>query len=217
MVLNVTSIPTESLSVAFSISQDNRLKVVKGSGTTPAGHKLPCGTKVFVNKVNMRFADVTDTRVKDCEASHAGRFYTKPPSVTAFVDKYMSLSCAEKQKSGDWISRCHTWQYEGHSPVATVALQLDGRIDIAQLLRDMPANNLGGRPTKQQAALKRQTATADSRANILQEHPGTATFTARPGTGAKRIRKVKGNQPTGKQFLGKKVAKKFRDGCVTRC
>ena len=78
----------------------------------------------------------------------------------------------------------------------------------------MPGNNVGGRPTKQQAALKRQKATADSRDGILGER---SEFTSRPGTGAKRKKNGRGtHQPTGKQFLGKKVAKKIKDGCVAR-
>ena len=126
----------------------------------------------------------------------------------------MSLNCAEKMKSGDWICRCHSWQYNGHCPESSVALQLDGRIEISRLLRDMPGNNVGGRPTKQQAALKRQKATADTRDGILGVR---SEFTSRPGTGAKRKRNGRGtHQPTGKQFLGKKVAKKFKDGCVAR-
>ena len=89
------------------------------------------------------------------------------------------------------------------------------KIEIALLLRDIPGNNSGGRPTKQQqqqATLKRQKATADSRDGVLGER---SEFTARPGTVAKRKRNGRGtHQPTGKQFLGKKVAKQIKGGCV---
>ena len=215
MVLTVTQIPTETLSRAFSMSQDGKWKVFKGTGPKPTGHNFACGTKIFFNKIEARLEDVTTARVQDCEVSHDGRFYRKlsSASLKSFSKKHMSLSCAEKLADGTWICRCHDWQYGGHCSDVTVALSLDGRIDIPSLLRDCAGNRVGGRPTKQAAALARQPKPVDPRDSTLPGPRATgAEFTAIAGCGAKRQRSGPKYQPTGKQFLGSFVAKKFKDG-----
>ena len=230
MCLAVTSLPTETLSRAVSILEDGKRKVFAGTGPTPTGSKFPCGSKLYVNKVGARLLDVTAKRVADCESSHQGRGYRKEStsSLASFVDKHMSLSCVEKLADGTWICRCHDWQYFGHCPDAAVALELDGKIDCKALLREVPANNRGGRPTKSVSGRQKQPAAVDSRDSILPSSSGLASssngassssssgaFTSRAGAGAKRARAARGtHQPTGKQFLGNKVAKKFKSGFV---
>ena len=229
MVLNVKSIPTESLAKAVSILNDGKRNVFPGTGPTPTGHTFPCGTKLFVNKVQARLQEVTQRRVADCEASHQGRGYRKEPSTSlkSFVTKHMSLSCVEKLADGTWICRCHDWQYFGHCPDAAVALELDGQIDVKGLLREVPANNAGGRPKKNASGRQRQPAPIDSRdltlppsgasSSVAGSSNGTSAgspFTSRAGSGAKRKRSAPrgSHQPTGKQFLGKQVAKQFKAG-----
>ena len=82
------------------------------------------------------------------------------------------------------------WRGGGHCPEATAALELDGRIIISQLLTDMPANNIGGRPTKNKSGREKQPAPVNSMDAVIppgqQEHRHNPRRSSLPDVGRGR-------------------------------
>jgi hypothetical protein len=104
---------------------------------------------------------------------------------------------------------CKSFVENSHCPDTCVAKSEDGVIKVDELIHGVKANGLAGRPMKSVAALKRQPEAA-SYDSLLDSKPiaiVSQDFSRSKNRGTKR--------PTGKQYIGRKVAKYFSAGLAT--
>ena len=178
------------------------------SGQWKRGDAMPVGTCVYMNRRNDCIEAVTVARVIDHEK--ALRRHNLDASVTkprAWVDRYCALVRAVKTTKNVWVAGDKPYVYEGRSNVHALALALDGQLNIDKVLRDLPQNKSGGRPRKNASALSKQPLDIQHvpPARPLPANSIITPFVATPSSGARPDRKVKGSQPTGRQYFGKDV------------
>ena len=232
MTLHLRFIPTGFLSIAWSILGVRKFKVIPGTDELLCGTKLPVGSVLYINTKDSKLKNMTPARMRNFETGLDGRF-ASADSVEEYVDKYMSINKVVKMPNGEWcackillcavqmsarfntymwsnfflrVCLCKSFVENSHCPDTCVAKSEDGVIKVDELIHGVKANGLAGRPMKSVAALKRQPEAA-SYDSLLDSKPVAIVsqdFSRSKKRGTKR--------PTGKQYIGRRVAKYFSAG-----
>ena len=103
MTLHLRYIPTEFLSIAWTILDVNNFKVIPGNGELLPGTKLPVGTVLCINTAASKLKNMTPARMRNFETGLDGRF-TSAASMGDFIDKYMSMNKVVKMPNGEWCA-----------------------------------------------------------------------------------------------------------------